>query len=138
MNATEKLTAAIAAFKAERTKENVMKVLMQLMTMAKDGEQVYTPIRIQVRNYKKDSDLETLYQVVTVGNRKLHVCYTTPQDAAAAKDANSLAPMKWTDLLFAVVKQPAVDGLAVNPYGDHDFVLSKELCTAILQELKMM
>lgn len=138
MNTTEKLNAAIQTFKVQRTKENVMNVLFQLMDMAKNDEKVLTPVKIQPRFYKEKADTETLYKVVTVdGERRLHLCYTTPEDAAAGKEEGSLAQLTWKDMLFAVARQPQVDGLAVNPYSC-DFVLSKELCEAILKELKFV
>lgn len=138
MNTTEELNIAIRSFKAQRTKENVMNVLFQLMNMAKNDEKVLTPVKIQPRFYKEKADAETLYKVVTVdGERRLHLCYTTPEDAAAGKEEGSLARLTWKDMLFAVVRQPQVDGLAVNPYSC-DFVLNKELCEAILKELKFI
>lgn len=138
MNATEKLNTAIRTFKDQRTKENVMEVLYQLMDMAKREEKVLTPVKIQPRFYREKADAETLYKVVTVdGARKLHLCYTTPEDAAAGKEEGSLAQLTWKEMLFAVARQPQVDGLAVNPYSC-DFVLSKELCEAILKELKFV
>lgn len=138
MKSTDQLNEVILAFKENRTKENVMKVLFQLMDMAKAEETVLTPIKLQPRYYKDQPDTEVLYKVVTAsGNRRLHVCYTTAEDAAAAGETGSLTQLKWTDMLFAVSRQPAVDGLAVNPHSC-DFVLNKELCSAILQELKRL
>lgn len=138
MSSAQALNQAIQAFQTKRTEENVMKVIFQLMEMTQNEEEVLTPVKLQPRYYKEKADAEALYKVVTDdANHKLHVCYTTVENAAAAKEDGSLTKIKWKDMLLAVVRQPAVEGLAVNPHS-WDFVLNKQLCGAILQELKLM
>lgn len=132
MDTMEQLNDAIRAFKAQRTREAVMAVLE---TMARLKEQdVLVPS--QVRPVEGGREAETRYKAVTTpGGRKLHICYATTEDAAAGLEAGALARVKLKDMLFAVTKQPEVDGLAVNPYTD-DFVMKKELCAALVQEMK--
>lgn len=138
MSSVQALNQAIQAFKTQRTEENVMKVIVQLMDMTQKDEEVLTPVKIQPRYYKEKADAEALYKVVTDDSgHKLHVCYTTVENAAAAKEKGSLTKIKWKDMLRAVVSQPVVEGLAVNPHSC-DFVLNKQLCGAILQELHML
>lgn len=137
MNSAEILNQAIEAFQKERTEANVSRVILQLMKMTRGGEQVLTPMKFQPRLYLNQPQAESLYKVITAEGMQLHVCYVTPGDAVAAQERGSLSRIRWEEMLRAVVSQPAVSGLAVNP-GSRDFVVSKQLCQAILQQLKLL
>lgn len=137
MRYSEGYNQAVEKLKSQRTKADVLEVLRVLLDMMLAGEEVLVPTKVQLSHLgSKNQEPETLYQVVTAGGRRLHLCYLETEDAAKAKVQGALAKVRLEDLLIGVSGQPAVDGLAVNPYS-HDFVLKKELCDALLGELKL-
>lgn len=137
MNSVNKLNQAIEVFKQDRTEANVMKVIMALMELTRSGETVLTPVKVQPRYYKTTPQTEQLYKVISAEGMQLHVCYTDAATAMAAGEKGAMSRVKWSDMLYAVVRQKAVSGLAVNP-GGCDFVVNQQLCAAILQQLKLM
>jgi hypothetical protein len=134
MDKLETLREAILAFKQERTKERVMAVL-EALANAKD-EMLLVPAQMQPTAFGKG--METRYKVVTSpSGRCLHIAYTSSDEAAAGLEQGALAQVAVKDMLFAVSRQSEVDGLVLDPYSQ-DFVLKKELCEAMVREIKAM